>query len=66
MMSYVEVYVQWEKDLEGFWLEVVEVIDWVEVFKIGVIDKGNGFYEWFVDVKVNICWNVLDCYVEVG
>lgn len=65
-MSYAEVYAQWEKDPEGFWLEAAEAIDWVEAPKTGVTDKGNGFYEWFADAKVNTCWNALDRHVEAG
>lgn len=65
-MSYAEVYAQWEKDPEGFWLKAAEAIDWVEAPKTGVTDKGNGFYEWFADAKVNTCWNALDRHVEAG
>lgn len=65
-MSYAEVYAQWEKDPEGFWLKAAEAIDWVEVPKTGVTDKGNGFYDWFADAKVNTCWNALDRHVEAG
>ena len=65
-MSYAEVYAQWEKDPEGFWLKAAEAIDWVEAPKTGVTDKGNGFYDWFADAKVNTCWNALDRHVEAG
>ncbi|QTN36129.1 propionyl-CoA synthetase [Cognatishimia activa] len=65
-MSYAEVYAQWEKDPEGFWLKAAEAIDWVEAPQTGVTDKGDGFYEWFADAKVNTCWNALDRHVEAG
>ena len=65
-MSYAEVYAQWEKDPEGFWLKAAEAIDWVEAPKTGVTDRGDGFYEWFADAKVNTCWNALDRHVEAG
>ncbi|MGR3813757.1 MAG: propionyl-CoA synthetase [Cognatishimia activa] len=65
-MSYAEVYAQWEKDPEGFWLKAAEAIDWVEAPQTGVTDKGDGFYDWFADAKVNTCWNALDRHVEAG
>ncbi|MCH2250115.1 MAG: propionyl-CoA synthetase [Cognatishimia sp.] len=65
-MSYAEVYAQWEKDPEGFWLEAAKAIDWVEAPKTGVTDKSDGFYEWFADAKVNTCWNALDRHVDAG
>ena len=65
-MSYAEVYAQWEKDPEGFWLKAAEAIDWVETPQTGVTDKGDGFYDWFADAKVNTCWNALDRHVEAG
>ena len=65
-MSYAEVYAAWQKDPEGFWLKAAEAIDWVEAPTSGVTDKGDGFYDWFADAKVNTCWNALDRHVEAG
>lgn len=65
-MEYAQVYANWEQDPEGFWLKAAEAIDWVEAPKTGVTDKGDGFYDWFADAKVNTCWNALDRHVEAG
>ena len=65
-MDYAQVYARWEQDPDGFWLEAAQAIDWVEAPKTGVTDKGDGFYDWFADAKVNTCWNALDRHVEAG
>ena len=65
-MDYAQVYANWEQDPEGFWLKAAEAIDWVEAPKSGITDKGDGFYDWFADAKVNTCWNALDRHVEAG
>lgn len=65
-MDYAQVYANWEQDPEGFWLKAAEAIDWVEAPKTGITDKGDGFYDWFADAKVNTCWNALDRHVEAG
>ena len=65
-MDYAQVYANWEQDPEGFWLKAAKAIDWVEAPKTGITDKGDGFYDWFADAKVNTCWNALDRHVEAG
>lgn len=65
-MGYKVVYDSWKVDLEVFWMEQVNVIDWI-ILLIKVLFDDNVFlYEWFLDVLVNICYNVVDCYVIVG
>ncbi len=47
-------------------LKQAQAIDWVEAPKHALFDRGNGFYEWFSDAKVNTCWNAVDRHVAAG
>ncbi len=65
-MAYADVYKSWQDDPEGYWLKQAEAIDWVEPPKQALFDRGDHFYEWFADAKVNACWNAVDRHVEAG
>ncbi|MBV0911339.1 propionyl-CoA synthetase [Anianabacter salinae] len=66
MATYAEVYEAWKSDPEGFWMEQAQVIDWVEPPSRALFDKNAPLYEWFVDAKVNTCWNAVDRHVKAG
>ena len=65
-MGYRAEYDFWKADPEVYWLKQAEAIDWVEAPKHALFDRGNGFYEWFADAKVNTCWNAVDRHVAAG
>jgi len=65
-MSYRAEYEGWKSDPEGYWLKQAEAIDWVEPPATALFDRGNDFYEWFADARVNTCWNAIDRHVEGG
>ncbi len=65
-MAYKDVYASWQKDPEAFWLDAAKAIDWDQAPSKALTDKGDGLYEWFVDAKVNTCYNAVDRHVENG
>ena len=65
-MAYKEVYASWQNDPEAFWLDAAKAIDWDQAPSKALTDKGDGLYEWFVDTKVNTCYNAVDRHVENG
>ena len=65
-MSYQEVYNNWQRDPEAFWLEAAKAIDWDQAPTKALSDENAPLYEWFADTKVNTCWNAVDRHVENG
>ena len=65
-MSYHDIYNGWKADPEGFWMQAAEAIDWVEKPSKALFDDSAPLYEWFVDAKVNTCWNAVDRHVAAG
>jgi propionyl-CoA synthetase len=65
-MAYKDVYASWQKDPEAFWLDAAKAIDWDQAPSKALTVKGDGLYEWFVDAKVNTCYNAVDRHVENG
>ena len=65
-MSYADVYQSWKSDPEAFWMQQAEAIDWVEKPSKALFDGNAPLYEWFVDGKLNGCWNAVDRHVEAG
>ena len=64
MTNYNEVYDAWKADPEAFWLEAAEAIDWVKAPTRALDDSNAPLYEWFIDARVNTCWNAVDRHVE--
>ncbi|MEL7255657.1 MAG: propionyl-CoA synthetase [Pseudomonadota bacterium] len=65
-MTYQDVYGRWKDNPEAFWMEAAEAIDWVEKPSKALFDDNAPLYEWYVDAKVNTCWNALDRHVKAG
>ncbi len=65
-MGYDKVYSAWKSDPNGFWMKAAAGIDWVEPPTKALFDENAPLYEWFVDAKVNTCWNAVDRHVEAG
>jgi acetyl-CoA synthetase len=52
------------KDLEGFWGERAEELEWFEKWDKVLDDSNKPFFKWFVGGKVNIVHNCLDRHVN--
>ncbi|MGR3323696.1 MAG: propionate-CoA ligase PrpE [Pseudooceanicola sp.] len=65
-MSYADIYQSWKSDPDGFWMDQARAIDWDEMPSKALFDENAPLYEWFVDGKVNTCWNAVDRHVENG
>ena len=65
-MGYNDVYANWQKDPEAFWMEAAEAIDWDRKPTKALDDSNAPLYEWFSDGMVNTCWNAVDRHVENG
>ncbi|MGB2200254.1 MAG: propionate-CoA ligase PrpE [Pseudooceanicola atlanticus] len=65
-MGYNDVYANWRKDPEAFWMEAAEAIDWDRKPTKALDDSNAPLYEWFSDGMVNTCWNAVDRHVENG
>lgn len=65
-MGYNDVYANWQKDPEAFWMEAAEAIDWDRKPTRALDDSNAPLYEWFSDGMVNTCWNAVDRHVENG
>ncbi len=66
MMSYQELYTQWQANPEEFWANVAEDIDWYQKWDKVLDDSRPPFYRWFPGAQVNTCYNALDRHVENG
>lgn len=65
-MAYKDVYADWQKDPEAFWMTAAEAIEWNEKPSKALSDLGDNLYEWFADGMVNTCYNAVDRHVENG
>ncbi|MEO0372715.1 MAG: propionyl-CoA synthetase [Pseudomonadota bacterium] len=65
-MTYQDVYGRWKEDPENFWMEAAEAIDWMQKPSKALFDENAPLYEWYVDARVNTCWNALDRHVNAG
>ncbi|MGB8621372.1 MAG: AMP-binding protein, partial [Paracoccaceae bacterium] len=65
-MAYKDVYEAWKANPEQFWMEAAREIDWDQPPSKALFDENAPLYEWYVDGKVNTCWNAVDRHVENG
>jgi propionyl-CoA synthetase len=65
-MGYRDVYENWKRDPEGFWMRAAEAIDWIEPPRRALDDSRAPLYGWFADAVCNTCWNAVDRHVEAG
>ncbi len=65
-MTYREVYEDWRRDPEGFWLREAKQIDWDRFPSKALSDEKAPLYEWFADGMVNTCHNAVDRHVAEG
>ncbi len=65
-MTYAAVYQSWKDDPEAFWMQAAEAIDWTQKPSKALFDENAPLYQWYVDGKVNTCWNAVDRHVQAG
>jgi len=66
MTTYREIYDAWKADLEAFWMEAAEAVDW-DVPPTAALDPSRApFYTWFADGTANTCHNAVDRHVAAG
>ena len=53
-----------EQDLQAFWAERANELEWYQPWNKVLDDTNKPFYKWFVGGKVNIVHNCLDRYVK--
>jgi acetyl-CoA synthetase len=52
------------KDLEGFWADRAEELEWFKKWDKVLDDSNKPFFQWFTGAKVNIVHNCLDRHVK--
>ncbi len=52
------------EDLEGFWAECAEELEWFKKWDKVLDDSNKPFFKWFVGGKTNIVHNALDRHVK--
>jgi len=53
-----------QEDLEGFWAERAEELEWYRKWDKVLDESQKPFYKWFVGAKTNIVHNALDRHVK--
>jgi len=65
MDEYKKMYQRSIDDLEGFWAEMAETLDWYKKWdKVLVEDFKEAKHEWFVGGKINVSYNCLDRHLN--
>ncbi|MFC1907546.1 acetate--CoA ligase, partial [Chloroflexota bacterium] len=63
--EYKELYQRSVDDLEGFWAEKAQQLDWFKKWdKVLVEDFKEARHEWFVGGKLNVSYNCLDRHLS--
>ncbi|MBW2036215.1 MAG: acetate--CoA ligase [Deltaproteobacteria bacterium] len=62
--DYERAVKQGRSDLEGFWEEAAQELDWFKKWD-KVLDRSNApFFKWFAGAKTNIAYNALDRHIK--
>ncbi len=62
--NYDEVYAKAMADIEAFWAERAQELDWFAPWEKVLDDSNPPFYKWFVGAKTNIVYNALDRHIK--
>jgi len=62
--DYEEVYRESMENLEGFWAERAESLEWHKKWDRVLDDRKAPFYKWFTGAQTNITHNALDRHVK--
>ena len=65
-MSYKDIYANWMKDPEAYWMNIANAIDWHTKPTFALNRDNAPLYEWFTDARVNTCYNAVDRHVLNG
>lgn len=65
-MNYAEHYKKSIETPEEFWKEQADAIKWFHKPSTILSKDENGFYRWFTDGKLNICYLAIDKHIEDG
>ena len=65
-MGYKDVYENWKKDPETFWMAIANSIDWYKKPTLALNSEKAPLYEWFTDARVNTCFNAVDRHLLNG
>ena len=52
------------KDLEGFWADQAEELEWFQRWDKVLDDSNKPFFKWFTGAKTNIVHNCLDRHLK--
>ncbi|WP_432589301.1 propionyl-CoA synthetase [Streptomyces sp. HD1123-B1] len=66
MGAYEETYHRSLEDVEGFWLDAAEAIDWTRSPTRALDGSRAPLWQWFPDGELNTSYNALDRHVESG
>ncbi|MBL8157731.1 MAG: acetyl-coenzyme A synthetase, partial [Anaerolineae bacterium] len=53
-----------KNDLQGFWAQRAEELEWFEKWTTVLDDSNKPFYKWFVGGKTNIVHNCIDRHLK--
>ena len=62
--DYEATYNHAMQDIEAFWAERAETLEWYQKWDQVLDDSNAPFYKWFVGAKTNIAHNALDRHVK--
>jgi len=62
--DYPSLYQRAMQDLEAFWAERAEELEWFRKWDRVLDDSNKPFYKWFVGGKINICYNAVDRHMK--
>jgi len=62
--DYNEVYNEAVDDLEGFWAERAESLEWYKKWDKVIDDSNAPFYKWFTGAQTNIVHNAVDRHIK--
>jgi acetyl-CoA synthetase len=62
--DYEEVYKEAMSDIEGFWAERADELEWYKKWDKVLDDSNKPFYKWFVGGKTNIVHNAVDRHAK--
>lgn len=67
MEEYKQIYKDSIADPEKFWAGLADQLDWYKKWdKVLVEDFANAKHEWFINGKINVCYNCLDRHLKTA
>ena len=66
MPTYAEVYADWKRDPEAFWMQAAGAVDWQRPPSHALDASRAPLYGWYPDAICNTCHNAVDRHVAAG